>query len=294
MEPKIVKFKNLDISKFSNFISSIDINKLPFAIEIRHDKVVSKVHPAEKNFLKYFATETSNIFGEINLTDEINYLRLNMITVKKLKEGIEIYSKSEVSTVDGEFEVSYDEANGKSWRINVMKLKSKHKNLKISGHEARKVPFLPDEIWNDKLFDISDYILKFDIDSEFIKSTLRMINFEKDASDKSTSVHKSILEYDGKTKKLCFRSKDDKWRIDYNPDNPDNPDEPSEYGEYDFKSDNDYLMAIQEIPFKLMTKQKYTAYYVSNKNMGARPINLMFFVNSENEVIMTALATVNR
>lgn len=289
MSSQTVKFKNLDVAKFVNFVANIDINKLPFAIEIKPDKVTSKVHPSNKTFLKYYRVDTDILFGEIGLTDEINYIRLNMITVKKLKEGLDIYSKTDIQQLSGEFNVTYDEANGKSWRVNFMKFKSKHVNLKIVGHEPHKVPFLPDEIWKDKLFDITDYELKFEINSDFIKSTLKLINFEKETSDKSTSVHKSIMRYDGKTKKLAFKSKDDKWLIDYNPDG-----DSSDYGEFDFKSSTNYELAIQETPFKLLTKQKYTAYFVNNKNMGATPISLVFFVNNNDEVVMAAMARVNR
>ena len=288
MSSQLVKFKGLNVDKFVNFVNNIDINKLPFAIEITSNKVTSKVHPVQKTFLKYYSVNTDEIFGEIGLTDEINYIRLNMITVKKLKEGLDVYSKSEIKDLDGEFDVSYDEANGKSWRVNHLKFKSKNLNLKIAGQEPHKVPFLPDEVWKDKLYDLSDYLLKFEINTDFIKSTLRLISFEKDSTDKATSVHKSIMQYDGKTKKLCFKSKDDKWKIEYNPD------ETSQYGEFDFPSTSNYLFAIQEIPFKLLTKQKYTAYLVSNKNMGGNPINLMFFVNNDDEVIMSSVAIVNR
>lgn len=287
MSSQTVKFKNLDVDRFTNFVSNIDINKLAFAIEIKSGKVTSKVHPTEKTFLKYYSVSVDEIFEDIELTDEIDYIRLNMITVKKLKDGLDVYKKADIKKLNGEFNVSFDEANGKSWRVNHMKFKDKHLNLKVAGHESHKVPFLPDEIWKDKLFDISDYLLKFEINDEFIKSTLRLISFEKDSNDKATSVHKSILKFDASNKQLSFKSKDDTWVIDYNPDGE------SKFGEFDFPSNSDQLLAIQEIPFKLLTKQKYTAYLVNNKNMG-RPITLMFFVNNDDEVIMANTAIVNR
>jgi len=287
MSSKLVKFKGLDVDKFVSFVDNIDINKLPFAIEIRPDKITCKVHPTSKTFVKYFALPTNDIFEEIGMTEEINYLRFNMINVKKLKEGLSVYKRGDVKTIDGEFDVIYDEGNEKSWRINHIRFKSKHVNLKVSGHEPHKVPFLPDNIWKEKLYDVSKYMLKFEINTAFVKSTLRLIDFEKDVADKATSIHKSTLQYLAKDKLLSFKSKDDKWKIDYNLDGT------SEYGVFDFQSQSDLLFAIQEIAFRLLNAPVYTVYLVNNINMG-KPMNLIFFVNNDDDVIMSSVATVNK
>jgi len=287
MSSKLVKFKGLGVEKFVGFVGNIDINSLPFSIEIKSDRVTSKVHPSTKTFVKYFSVQTDELFEEISLTDEVDYLRFNMVNVKKLKEGLNVYKQADIKKLDGEFDVIYDEGNNKSWRINHIKLKSKHVNLKISGHESHKVPFLPDEVWKDKLYDLSDYLLKFEINTAFAKSTLKLIDFEKDSGDKATSVHKSILQYTAKDKTLLFKSKDDKWKINYNLNNT------SDYGEFDFKSNQDMLLAIQEIAFRLLNAPTYTVYLVNNTKMG-KSMLLVFFVNNDNDVIMSSVATVKR
>jgi hypothetical protein len=206
MDTNKIKFSELSLREFLNFLKFSDINNKQI-LEVTNDSIYTKAHPSSKSYLIYRRlqnpfTKSDNIDGKILLP---------MSSTTKLIKVVESLIKTKNEKIDGEF---LFKRNGDNNVCSSILFKNKNTSIKLhtSDFEFSQMPFLNDTIWNSILSnETMPCVCSFNVSLEFIKE---IQNYTKLFTDSSTTVdteryYRIILEKD-KLPTFCSK-KGDSW-----------------------------------------------------------------------------------
>lgn len=227
MADKVIKFKNLDVQVFLDFLKKINIGDVPYIVEIEKNLIFSKSRGPLGNICKYTSNETKGLIdwvdGEFSRIQAILKNSVDIKDLKNFETSLKFFLKNGDGKVSGSFKCKETETSSlfEIGDIDLHSLDNKRK-IKIKCRERYFIDekaYVKDEVWA-KFGNSSDYILKFGVDSLLISNLKQCISIG--GTDKNILLHfvggkihfrsskndgSWSLEYDGKIEKTTEEEK---------------------------------------------------------------------------------------
>ncbi len=274
-EIKILKFSDLDVSKFLEYLTTCDIQEIQI-IDFTPEKLKCKAHPEDKSFIKYSVTDVSGLLKYDTLPNDFKLLKFPFHRLKKTKDVLTIYIKRGIEKINGE--IGYTKEDDGSLVGTHIKFISPKLKVRISATEMFLAKHMEDKHW--EAYSAKDNpLVKFDLDKDFVNQINNLCGLEGDdnteSKEKDISVVLNILKSENK---VVFRSKDKgKWDTECD-------------GNLNITCDKNYSFYIPQKILKAMTASLYDTYVVWNKNIDQ---HIMIMYENEDNIMLKALVEFN-
>lgn len=270
MSAKVLKFSDLDVKKFLEFIKKADVQNIQI-IDFTPDKIKCKSDPDDKSFVKYNSIDVEGLLTYDSTPDNFELLLLPLFRFKKLKDTLTIYVNAGIEKVDGE--ITYEMENENFVGL-FLKLKYPKMNVKIKAGEMFLITHMEDKHW-EIYCNKEKPLIKFDAKKEFTDRISDLCNLEGDDNveekEKNISIILDILKSENT---VIFRSKEkDKWDMTYTEDD----------GNLKISCDKDYHFFIPQKAMQAMKAPLYDLYVVWNDKIDQYV--LIMYENEENIMI---------
>lgn len=202
---KTLKFSKLNVKKFTEYLSSTDINEKE-VIDFESGRLVSKSHSKLKTFIKFVEINTNDIFEGLEQYEHV-YFPIN--NVSKMIKVFELYTSNNHDFVSGD--IQYTEDLDGNYVASIMNIKAgKLKNKLILG-EFSSIQYMKTSIWETIVSEVSKASIVFNLTSLDITNILKLLAIDRDTEllNKTKDFAKFTLKYDNK--KLLISSFENKW-----------------------------------------------------------------------------------
>jgi len=204
---KNIKIENLHVANFITFLENCDIKEHPQVLEFRESHMESRATPETKVFLRY---SKCNIAGMMKLEKFDGILKFKLYRLNKFIRTMNLFKQAGYTQIDGV--IHYDVLGDNNY-ISHIKLFSQDKKIKIDVKSSDvNVLEIPEHIFN-KIADNSNYIFRFQLDSQEVSRLHDISSLTFADSTKAKAVGYFVMAID--KDKVVMKHHKNLWSITY-------------------------------------------------------------------------------